>query len=188
VWGFGCVLYQLCAGRPLFSDVDSSDDNIYKPTTAKELIQWTDIDNERLSYVFEGHDKDADEARDLIRQCLRGDPSDRLQTMKEVIAHPFLGGKSKGTRGQGTTKKVEWNSTEVYPDGSYAVIIAIDKYENAGVPVDEGGFKNLDCTVKDAKLMRETLEARGFTILQELLNEEATKNNIEDCWTLQRKK
>ena len=76
----------------------------------------------------------------------------------------------------------------MYPDGSYAVIIAIDKYQSAGVPVDDGGFKNLNCTVKDAKLMRETLEARGFTILQELLNEEATQSNVRKLMGTVKKK
>ena len=148
VWGFGCVLYQLCAGRPLFSDVNSSDDNIYEPETAKELIRWTEIDNKRLHSVFEDQNKDAEHARDLIRQCLRGDPSERLQSMKDVLAHPFLGGESVGTRGGGggTKKKVEWNSTDVYPDGSYAVIIAIDKYESAGVPID---MADLFCKQQD---------------------------------------
>eukprot|EP00505_MAST-04D_sp_SCG-Rhode-Island_P000583 Stramenopile-MAST_4_protein_583 len=189
VWGFGCVLYQLCAGRPLFSDIDSSDDNIYKATTARQLMQWTEIDNERLSYVFEGHDKDADDARDLIRQCLRGNPSERLASMTEVLAHPFLGGKSVGTRGGGggSKKKQEWNSTDVYPDGSYAVIIAIDKYENAGIPVNDGGFENLNCTVKDAKLMREALAARGFTILGELLNEQATMPRVKKLMSTTKK-
>ena len=66
--------------------------------------------------------------------------------MTEVLAHPFLGGKSVGTRGSGggSKEKQEWNSTDVYPDGSYAVIIAIDKYENAGISVNDGGFENLE--------------------------------------------
>ena len=94
---------------------------------------------------------------------------------------------SAGTRGKGSKKKQdEWNSSEIYPDGSYAVIIAIDDYESADV--GETGFKNLKCAVADAKMMRATLEARGFTVLEELLNEQATMQNVKKLMSSVKKK
>ena len=88
------MLYTLCAGRSLFSDIDASDDNIYKSATAKELMGWSEIDNERLSFVFqEMPDDDSDKifAKDLIRKCLQGDPDKkRLQTVGDVLGHPYF--------------------------------------------------------------------------------------------------
>jgi serine/threonine protein kinase len=191
VWSFGCVLYFLCAGRSLFSDMDASDDNIYEASSAKELMGWSEIDNKRLSFVFQEVPEDNLDkafAKDLIRKCLRGDPAKRLQGMGDVLNHPYFSSKARdevirressvGTRGTGTKVKEAENlrSDEFYPDGSYAVIVAIDDYESAGVEV---GFKNLRCAVADAKMMRETLESRGFTVLEELLNSDATMASVK---------
>ncbi len=207
VWGFGCLLYNLCTGRPLFGNIDSSDDNIYVPATAKELMNWCEIDNERLSFVFENIDqnnRDKGFAIDLIRKCLQGDAAKRLGTIADVLKHPYFNNDardaiieeeslraSSGTRGKSGTssngKKVEELSTTMYQDGSYAVIIAIDDYESAKIDPEKGGFKNLRCAVADATLMKETLQGRGFEIIGELIDKNATKANVEKLMSSMKK-
>ena len=208
VWGFGCVLYQLCTGRPLFMEIDSSDDNIIDDKRARlALRNWTEIDNERLSFVFEeekeggapGRSVSTELAQDLIRECLQGDPKKRLASMAQVLAHPFLNEEARtaeitrrasleevGTRGatrKGKNAKDAADAltpTKVYPDGSYAVLIGINDYESSGISPDEGGMADLKSARQDAELVRDTLRARGFTILGELYDKEATKAGMNE--------
>ena len=203
VWGFGCVFYQLCSGRPLFTQVDSSDDNIFDEKAAICLRNWHEIDNRRLSFVFQEKDDDDPEkslAKDLLRKCLKGDQTLRISSMEEVLAHKFFSVRAKrgteflscpdetaysGTRGGG--KKIlsldlgsQWSADEMYPDGSFAAIVGIDDYDNDGVPVDLGGMRSLHCAVSDANLMKETLVEKGFVIVSELLNSQATAQNVKE--------
>ncbi|GBG30504.1 Protein kinase, putative [Hondaea fermentalgiana] len=103
VWGFGVVLYQMLSGTKLFM-VDESDDNLVHGRDKTELMNWLALDDERLERIKEretnGMGKgdglrpdgaDAIEAaRDLVRLCLRGDPTERI-TMTQIIEdHPFF--------------------------------------------------------------------------------------------------
>lgn len=132
-----------------------------------------------------------DLARDLIRRCLHGDVQQRLQTVDEVLQHPFINEKARmdlvvrrasnngfGTRGAMTAGNAaaasEPTKSDVYPDGSYAVIIGINDYESAGVDPQAGGLRNLTSAREDGELMAETLHRQGFTILHELYDQDAT--------------
>ena len=108
-------------------------------TTCVKLRTWTEIDNKRLSYIFEDEQGEPvrDFARDLIRKCLNGDRSKQPQTMAEVLQHPFLnasgimeitrrasanldgGGGGGGTRGR-KARLARGPADSVYPHGSYA--------------------------------------------------------------------
>ena len=72
---------MLCAGQPLFMRVDTPDDNIIDKNRPLELRNWTEIDNERLSFVFQDLEDAQPQvvafAQDLIRRCLQRDPSER---------------------------------------------------------------------------------------------------------------
>jgi serine/threonine protein kinase len=204
IWAFGALFYLLCSGRPLFAEIDSSDDNLFDEDAAKCLRNWSEIDNRRLSFVFQEKDDDDDDkilAKDLLRKCLRGDPNERLQSMHDILEHPFFAERAKavvlsatteigldstvGTRGGGRKPNKATNEfapSSMYPDGSYAVIVAIDDYDNDGVPVDLGGMKSLKCAVADANLMKSKLVDQGFEIFEELINEQATSTKVKEMF------
>ena len=120
-------------------------------------------------------------AQDLIRRCLQRDPSERLQSMDAVLAHPFLNEEARnaaiarqasaeagvGTRGKAksgataTTASAGPSVTSVYPDGSYAVVVGINDYLSSGIGPDAGGMGDLKSARQDAELVRETLRAKG---------------------------
>ncbi|GBG24858.1 Protein kinase, putative [Hondaea fermentalgiana] len=111
VWGFGVVLFQLLSGTKLFM-VDESDDNIIANNDKTELMNWLALDNERLHRIQKREDKnerkdkgktgkskadgltatdfEIEAARDLVRLCLRGDPSERISVDQIVEHHPFF--------------------------------------------------------------------------------------------------
>jgi hypothetical protein len=117
--------------------------------------------------------------------------------MDAVLEHPFFNFTKRdeivrqnsittGTRGGGGKKTVAKTKSatnlmsELYSDGSYAVIIAINDYESAGIPVNDGGMRNLSSAVDDAKAIEERLLARGFNKVYKLYNSDATKDGIDD--------
>ena len=229
VWMFGCLLYELCTGHPLFATDDKCDDDSTSDEVRRELRTWTVIDNTRLSHVFQYENFDDDEdlyevkemARDLIRQCLQGDPLKRINSMQQVLNSNFckLAGlresKQKVSKvskeGKDQEKEKEKKNKNplddsgflniasdsdsdesddessmehetMYKDGSYAVIISIEAYQD-----EDGHEENLPKT-HDGELMKATLQARNFQIIGELYDEQATSSNIYEMLDLVKNK
>eukprot|EP01047_Picozoa_sp_COSAG01_P035209 COSAG01_NODE_2686_length_7252_cov_3.534741_1_plen_1620_part_00 len=93
VWSFGVVLYELCAGRTLFSQ-DMNNDSLVEVADRTRLCVWHTISAEELDPVFAATPVSvqlADDARNLIRWCLKGQPSKR-PSMTQVLAHRFFTG------------------------------------------------------------------------------------------------
>ena len=168
---------------------------------------WSVIDNQRLSLVLEDAIKEdttdstkklAEYASDLLRKCLQGDAAKRPQSMAEILLHPFFDISRRqpdvdvGSRGSKKSKKtaaVQFGAEEAYPDGSFAVIVAIDKYgdiattsgsEAERARVAQHGLPDLRFAVADAALTKKVLKLHGFQIIQELYNEEATVTGVLD--------
>ena len=106
MWSFGVVLFEMCSRRPLFMR-DSSNDNITEGADQMRLCVWHTITDAELASVVapdemirrhagSSHDdavyarrRVIDDACNLIRWCLKGDPAQR-PTMSEVLAHRLL--------------------------------------------------------------------------------------------------
>jgi hypothetical protein len=107
-WSFGVVLFQLCTGRKLFSDVGTSDDNLKDRADQDRLMNW----NERsLNTALLKLGDDEFEVKDLLKQCLQPQASKR-PSMKQILEHKFFGEKD-GEDGKSTY----WKEL----DGSVAV-------------------------------------------------------------------
>jgi serine/threonine protein kinase len=78
LWAFGCIVYQLLAGRPPFK-------------AANEYQTFQKIVN--LEYDFPH--SFPDQARDLVEKLLVLDPTQRL-TIREIKRHPFFEGQEWG--------------------------------------------------------------------------------------------
>ena len=78
LWAFGCIVYQLLAGRPPFK-------------AANEYQTFQKIVN--LEYDFPH--AFPDQARDLVQKLLVLDPEQRL-TIREIKKHPFFEGQEWG--------------------------------------------------------------------------------------------
>ncbi|GBG34426.1 Protein NLRC3 [Hondaea fermentalgiana] len=90
VWSFGAILYQMLSGTKLFM-VDETDDNLVNFYEKAELCNWIAIDRDRLDRInnVEWPRWEMEYAKDLVRGCLMGDPSERLQ-LADVLKHPFF--------------------------------------------------------------------------------------------------
>ena len=88
VWSLGVILYELCTGQHLFSQ-DISNDNLVSKNDQVILCAWHTISDSYLEGVFPM--QDTQDAKDLIRWCLKGQPSER-PAIKEILAHPFCTG------------------------------------------------------------------------------------------------
>ena len=89
MWYFGVLLYQLCTvdGKTLWN-VDQAD-NI-EPGEMQDLaFRWSDLKASKLSKVV------WPEACELIGRLLEEAASDRPQSWKEVLEHPFLSGEGE---------------------------------------------------------------------------------------------
>jgi eukaryotic-like serine/threonine-protein kinase len=72
LWAFGCVLFELLAGRPAFM----------APTTAETIAAVLMTEPE-----WESLPADAPyAARDLLRRCLEKDPQRRVETVTEILS------------------------------------------------------------------------------------------------------
>ena len=96
IWSFGVVIFELCAGRTLFSQ-DIANDELVEPVDRSRLCVWHTISAEELLPVLaEARDLDPqqDETREdcknLIRWCLKGNPSDRPKSIDEILQHRFF--------------------------------------------------------------------------------------------------
>lgn len=78
LWAFGCIVYQLLAGRPPFK-------------AASEYLTFQKIVG--LEYEFPYGFPDA--ARDLVERCLVLDPARRL-TIEHIMNHQFFDGQAFG--------------------------------------------------------------------------------------------
>ena len=87
-WSFGVVLFQLCSGRKLFSDLGMSDDNLQDYLDQDQLMLW----NQRsLNTYLRKLKDDKFDVQDLLHQCLQPDPKQR-PTMADILTHKFLTG------------------------------------------------------------------------------------------------
>ena len=89
LWAFGCVLYHLCSGTPLF--LANDEDNLNQENLQR-LIRWND-GNEKKRRLTEILDP---QARNLVSILLSFDPSRRHKTMGHVLAHSFFSNKNVG--------------------------------------------------------------------------------------------
>ena len=70
---------------------------------------------------------------------------------------------------------------DIYSDGSYAVIIAINDYLSSNIKETNHGMSNLNCARADGKLIKTVLSERhGFEILGELYDNRATSIQFLD--------
>ena len=84
IWGFGILLYTLCAGSSLFHL--GFDGDLCYVSNFTDLNEWNKQKSERAI-----HEKIEDPlAQDLLLQILVPAP-DRLRSMAEVLRHPFFG-------------------------------------------------------------------------------------------------
>ena len=97
VWSIGVILFEMCAGRPLFHQ-DVANDDLVDDADRCRLCVWQCVDDDELDPAFSsrttacehtgiGHIQS--DAKDLIRWCLQGDPQKR-PTIDEVLSHRFL--------------------------------------------------------------------------------------------------
>ena len=94
VWSLGVIVFELVSGVRLFRQ-DLCQDELSEPADLNRLQVWHTIDDEELAPVFaKAHSKSVGEnrqnqAKDLIRWCLKGDP-DARPTVQQILDHPFL--------------------------------------------------------------------------------------------------
>ena len=93
VWSFGVLLFELCAGRTLFSQ-DTSNDALVEGVDRTRLCVWNTISAGELSPIFAPlHDQInpqlVADAKILARWCLQGDPRKR-PSLAQIQGHRFL--------------------------------------------------------------------------------------------------
>ena len=91
MWSFGVVLFEMCSGRTLFAQ-DTNNDELISTTDRARLCTWHTITDDEMEPVLKDaktEDTIVAAAKNLIRWCLQGDPSQR-PTIAQVREHPFL--------------------------------------------------------------------------------------------------
>jgi serine/threonine protein kinase len=96
VWSFGAMLFELCAGRTLFSQ-DMNNDTLVELSDRTRLCVWNTISDAQLAPVLKLARTTPEivaSAKDLIRWCLKGDPEQRpsvLQVKEHCFLNPEMG-------------------------------------------------------------------------------------------------
>jgi serine/threonine protein kinase len=89
VWAFGCVMYNLCTGVPLF--LSNDEDNLSSQKDLAILKNWNQ------EHLVEALDKIPDlEVRYFLSLLLASSPKHRLSSMEHVLKQAFLTNKSPG--------------------------------------------------------------------------------------------
>ena len=93
VWSIGVVLFELCTGRHLFNQ-DTANDLVTDLADQQRLCVWHTIGDEELELVFASAEAKVsmrliDDAKHLIRWCLKGDPT-RRPTLAQILDHRFF--------------------------------------------------------------------------------------------------
>ena len=104
-WGFGCILYEMLSGVPLFQ-AEQREDWLLDKHERAELCNWVRLDEERIAMILprvtekdlavqEMEKEKVEEwvemkklAINLVSWCLNGDPAQR-PTVTEIRDHPF---------------------------------------------------------------------------------------------------
>ena len=85
VWAFGKLMYEVLVGESLFGDFTEKDNNLRAP---KCILTWNDNSLEKVSRKLSSSGMAATGV-DLILCCLSPHRSARLQTMSDILDHPF---------------------------------------------------------------------------------------------------
>jgi len=102
IWAYGVLLYEMCCGHVLFTQ-DMSNNQIVLAADKTKLCLWHTISDHELEGVFSELQPTLDEAnrgpswlkqvrqdaKSLIRWCLKGDPKLR-PSLDQVRKHPFF--------------------------------------------------------------------------------------------------
>ena len=125
MWSFGCVLYLLCTGAPIFL-TNTNDDLVYAKDM-EELWEWSEETKRNKLDQVKNH-----LARNLLSLLLIKNPLARLDA-DHVLSHPFFTGIA-GSRLQGT--EPNW---DVFL--SYRVDSDLDHVEELYYALAERGLK-----------------------------------------------
>eukprot|EP01043_Picozoa_sp_COSAG02_P013272 COSAG02_NODE_528_length_20698_cov_6.231710_10_plen_1229_part_00 len=97
VWSLGVILFELCSGHALFAQ-DTNNDELVEAADRIRLCTWLTISDSELDPVLNRCLLDdasgltssiVNDAKDLIRWCLKGKPAER-PTIHELLQHRFM--------------------------------------------------------------------------------------------------
>ena len=205
VWSFGCILYYLTSGRPLFT--------VTYPTQGylKGISNWSTITNEHLSYVMIDDPFIRSHVVDLLKLCLQGNQKDRIPSVARILQHRLFNN-AKAIAFKNTLHSPQpVDQRQFEAGGNYGIIISIGDYNRGthGVSTTNGGMPQLRCSHEDANMMRmiflvstdstpmaftsiyltflrvlfpSPTQAQGCQIVSYLVDDNATVKNIMDAF------
>lgn len=92
VWSLGVVLFELCTGHSLFAQ-DTSNDELIEEVDQTRLCTWDTIADDDLQHVLKeavnATPQMVNDAQNLIRWCLKGNPDERPNVM-QMLQHHLL--------------------------------------------------------------------------------------------------